>query len=44
MALLPQGSIEYLVQAMPKAQINGLQEEAYDYDAYLGNVSKNFDS
>jgi hypothetical protein len=39
MALLPQGSIDYLVQAMPKAQVDGLQEEAFNYDHYLSNVS-----
>jgi Ca2+-binding EF-hand superfamily protein len=38
MALLPQGSIDYLVQAMPAAQVDGLQENAYDYERYLGNL------
>ncbi|PWN31769.1 uncharacterized protein FA14DRAFT_151224 [Meira miltonrushii] len=38
MALLPQGSIDYLVQAMPAAQVDGLQETAYDYERYLGNL------
>ncbi|UZJ56823.1 hypothetical protein CBS101457_006143 [Exobasidium rhododendri] len=39
MALLPQVSIEYLTQAMPKAQVDGLLEEAFDYDHYLSSVS-----
>ena len=38
MALLPQGSIDYLIQAMPLAQMEGVPEQAYDYDQYLGNV------
>lgn len=38
MALLPQGSIDYLVQAMPAAQVDGLQENAYDYERYLGSL------
>lgn len=40
MALLPQGSIDYLIQAMPRSQMEGLAEEAYDYDSYLGKVSE----
>lgn len=39
MALLPQGSIDYLLQAMPRSQMEGIPEEAYDYDSYLGKVS-----
>lgn len=39
MALLPQGSIEYLLQAMPQANVDGLQEPAYDYEQYLSSVS-----
>lgn len=38
MALLPQGSIEYLVQAMPKASVDGT-DDAFDYEAYLSKVS-----
>lgn len=40
MALLPQGSIDYLIQAMPRSRLEGLVEEAYDYDSYLGKVSE----
>lgn len=39
MALLPQGSIDYLKQAMPSTHIDGLTEPAYDYEQYLGTVS-----
>jgi Ca2+-binding EF-hand superfamily protein len=38
MALLPQGSIDYLVQAMPRAHVDGQQEPAYDYEQYLGSL------
>lgn len=40
-ALLPQESIDYLTQAMPQTQIDGLEEDAFDYDSYLTNVSTN---
>jgi hypothetical protein len=39
MALLPQGSIDYLLQAMPRSRMEGIPEDAYDYDSYLGKVS-----
>ncbi|PWN93150.1 hypothetical protein FA10DRAFT_263846 [Acaromyces ingoldii] len=37
-ALLPQESIDYLTQAMPQTQIDGLEEDAFDYDSYLTNL------
>lgn len=38
LALLPQGSIEYLKAAMPQASAEGLAEPIYDYEGYLTNL------
>lgn len=40
LALLPQGSIDYLKAAMPKAQAEGVEEAVYDYEGYLTGVSR----
>ncbi|PWN52989.1 hypothetical protein IE53DRAFT_384549 [Violaceomyces palustris] len=38
LALLPQGSIDYLKAAMPKARVENVEEEVYDYENYLSGL------
>ncbi|EST09277.1 EF-hand, Ca insensitive [Kalmanozyma brasiliensis GHG001] len=35
LALLPQGSIDYLKSAMPQVQVEGVEDAVYDYEGYL---------
>lgn len=35
LALLPQGSIDYLKAAMPQVQVEGVEDAVYDYEGYL---------
>ncbi|KAN0064329.1 alpha-actinin [Thecaphora frezii] len=35
LALLPQGSIDYLKAAMPEGRVEGVEEPVYDYEGYL---------
>lgn len=39
MASLSQKSIDYLTQCMPRTTVDGVEEEVYDYQAYLEDVS-----
>ncbi|KAE8222967.1 hypothetical protein CF319_g3917 [Tilletia indica] len=38
LALLPQGSIDYFKECMPKAEVDGLDGLAYDYEGYLAGL------
>ena len=39
MAILPQKSIDYLTECMPKTRVDGVEEGVYDYTAYIEEVS-----
>ncbi|KAK0546612.1 alpha-actinin [Tilletia horrida] len=41
LAMLPQGSVDYLKECMPKAAVEGLNEPAYDYEGYLATLFGN---